>query len=126
MISRRIFAISGLSLFLGATISPTLLGCSEENTETKNLKNLISKKNFGIVIDEKALPRFAEKSDRYEKELIKEIFGTQTQYPKTTEEVIQHLHKKAVSDFASGNTVLLDGWVFSKTTLNFAILQSLL
>ena len=54
-------------------------------------------------------------------QLIEKIF--QKKIPKTITEILQQIHISTKQDFKSGEIVIIDGWLFSTTVVEFAALQ---
>ncbi len=62
-------------------------------------------------------------SERDTQGLEEELFGDETF--SSQEDVVQHLTSSIESDFSTGDTVYLDGWLFSRTEMRFAALSTL-
>ncbi len=62
-------------------------------------------------------------SERDTKALQEELFGEESF--SSREDVVRHLTTSIESDFGTGETVHLDGWLLSRTEMRFAALSTL-
>ncbi len=88
-------------------------------------QEIVFSRDFHVDIIRYVGSAYLEKypSDRDINGLQGKLFGDETF--SSREDVVQHLTSSIESDFTSGETVYLDGWLLSRTEMWFAALSTL-
>lgn len=122
MFGRRKFAIFGiLALASGFLID---WEAKASHKRIVNFIKLIDQKEFKKIIPYKALKNLPISNSYSVDHLIAKIFNKNL--PKSTNEVYESIQISAKEDFKFGRTVQIDGWIFSKTVVDFSLLQYLI
>ena len=118
MLDRRKFTFGGIIALASGVIA---FDSEASHKKVINLRSLLHQKEFKQIIPYKALRNQSIGNSFSAEQLIEKIF--QKNLPKSTNEVYEFIQISAKEDFKFGRTVQIDGWIFSKTVVDFSLLQ---